>query len=351
MGMFGLLPRPLGSIFRKLTHLTCNSRHPPRTQMEEPPPWGWRTRTWQSRQLILRIGRHADAAGLQACGERATLLQELRPILRPLVADVRKGLTAREDVGHSADSGTRAPSQCANVRPPPVVGGEAAPSETGSPPPAPAGTRRRRASVRRPPRTRRRLEPPHPRRSIRSSQQAPQTCDPPAGRRDGAASRRQRRSPPDATRLQVTPFRVEVLKVLTQTVDAVVALPRLPLPPIPPARKLTRQIRHLAVLQCREFGLRRLHEPDGQPFAVELQRRADGNDPRAEPFRLNGVVLLQRGGHLVLREAQRPLHAFVRDAVRRDRVAPGLPMAKIVRSRSQPAARATFANSGCSDCV
>lgn len=26
MGMFGLLPRPLGSIFRKLTHLTCNSR-------------------------------------------------------------------------------------------------------------------------------------------------------------------------------------------------------------------------------------------------------------------------------------------------------------------------------------
>ena len=27
MRMFGLLPRPLGSIFRKLTHLTCNSRH------------------------------------------------------------------------------------------------------------------------------------------------------------------------------------------------------------------------------------------------------------------------------------------------------------------------------------
>ena len=26
MRMFGLLPRPLGSIFRKLTHLTCNSR-------------------------------------------------------------------------------------------------------------------------------------------------------------------------------------------------------------------------------------------------------------------------------------------------------------------------------------
>ena len=26
MKMFELLPRPLGSIFRKLTHLTCNSR-------------------------------------------------------------------------------------------------------------------------------------------------------------------------------------------------------------------------------------------------------------------------------------------------------------------------------------
>ena len=26
MRMFELLPRPLGSIFRKLTHLTCNSR-------------------------------------------------------------------------------------------------------------------------------------------------------------------------------------------------------------------------------------------------------------------------------------------------------------------------------------
>ena len=26
MRMFGLLPRPLGSIFRKLTHLACNSR-------------------------------------------------------------------------------------------------------------------------------------------------------------------------------------------------------------------------------------------------------------------------------------------------------------------------------------
>ena len=27
MKMFELLPRPLGSIFRKLTHLTCNSRY------------------------------------------------------------------------------------------------------------------------------------------------------------------------------------------------------------------------------------------------------------------------------------------------------------------------------------
>ena len=27
MKMFELLPRPLGSIFRKLTHLTCNSRN------------------------------------------------------------------------------------------------------------------------------------------------------------------------------------------------------------------------------------------------------------------------------------------------------------------------------------
>ena len=30
MKMFELLPRPLGSIFRKLTHLTCNSRSPVR---------------------------------------------------------------------------------------------------------------------------------------------------------------------------------------------------------------------------------------------------------------------------------------------------------------------------------
>ena len=29
MKMFELLPRPLGSIFRKLTHLTCNSRVAP----------------------------------------------------------------------------------------------------------------------------------------------------------------------------------------------------------------------------------------------------------------------------------------------------------------------------------
>ena len=44
MKMFELLPRPLGSIFRKLTHLTCNSRKIKKSKRGEMRLWCGRNR-------------------------------------------------------------------------------------------------------------------------------------------------------------------------------------------------------------------------------------------------------------------------------------------------------------------
>ena len=133
----------------------------------------------------------------------------------------------------------------------------------------------------------------------------------------------EQRGRPDA-RLQVAAFRVQVVEILAQAVDAVVLLVRPPPAPLPPPRKLALHVRHLALLQRRKFRRRRLREPNRKAPPVDLQGLADRDEPRAEARRLEGVVLLQRGEHPVLRQAERPLHAVVGDAPRRHRVAPGL---------------------------
>ena len=52
-------------------------------------------------RLILRIGRHADAVGLQTRGKRTALLKELCAVFCPLMADVGERLSARDGCGHA----------------------------------------------------------------------------------------------------------------------------------------------------------------------------------------------------------------------------------------------------------
>ena len=55
MRMFELLPRPLGSIFRKLTHLTCNSRFQGNAVREPTPAVGVAERVGEAAEHLLHL--------------------------------------------------------------------------------------------------------------------------------------------------------------------------------------------------------------------------------------------------------------------------------------------------------